>query len=70
MRGRQTLVLFNHGPIRRVASYSAQSKTKEVVMNRWAVPLKMFSFVVVLLMGVAILYAGVISVMYWSGISV
>jgi hypothetical protein len=39
-------------------------------MNRWAAPLKMFSFVVVLLMGVAILYAGVISVMYWSGISV
>lgn len=39
-------------------------------MSKFAGPLKIFGYAVVLLMGLAILYAGYISVKYWSGISV
>lgn len=39
-------------------------------MLKLAGPLKVFGYVVVLLMLLAMLYAGYISVTYWSGISV
>lgn len=39
-------------------------------MQRWVVPLKLFSYGVVLLMAIAMVYAGFISIKYWSGIGV
>ena len=39
-------------------------------MNAWIAPFKMFAYVVVLLMALAIGYAAYISIAYWSGISV
>ncbi len=39
-------------------------------MDKWIAPLKIFSFVVVLLMLLAIVYAAFISIKYWSGINV
>jgi hypothetical protein len=39
-------------------------------MRSWAGPLKLFAYVVVLLMAVAILYAAAITVTHWSGINV
>ena len=39
-------------------------------MHRWIVPVKVFAYVVVLLMAVAILYAAAITLTHWSGISV
>jgi len=39
-------------------------------MQGWALPLKLFAYVVILLMAVAIGYATVISVLYWPAISV
>lgn len=33
-------------------------------------PLKLFSYVVILLMVIALLYSGYISIKYWSGIGV
>ena len=39
-------------------------------MNAWVVPFKIFGYVVVLLMVLAIIYAAYTSVTYWSGISV
>lgn len=39
-------------------------------MHRWIAPMKVFGYVVVLLMGLAILYAAAITVTQWSGISV
>lgn len=39
-------------------------------MHRWIAPVKVFAYVVVLLMVVAILYAAFIAVKYWSGINV
>jgi hypothetical protein len=41
-----------------------------MLMEKWIGPLKIFSHVVVLLMLVAICYAALISIKYWSGISV
>ena len=39
-------------------------------MLKWIGPFRVVSHVVVLLMGLAILYAAYISITYWSGISV
>lgn len=39
-------------------------------MNKWIGPFRVFGYVVVLLMVVAMLYAAYISITYWSGISV
>ena len=39
-------------------------------MQAWVVPLKLFGYVVVALMAVAIAYAVFISITYWSGIGV
>ena len=39
-------------------------------MQKWIGPMKIFGYVVVLLMGIAMLYAAFISIKYWSGISV
>ena len=44
--------------------------TEEKIMDKWIGPLKIFSYVVVFLMLVAMCYAAFISVKYWSGISV
>ena len=41
-----------------------------MLMEKWISPLKIFSYVVVVLMFVAICYAAFISIKYWSGISV
>ena len=46
------------------------SDNKETGMHRWIAPMKVFGYVVVLLMGVAIVYAAVITITHWSGISV
>lgn len=43
---------------------------EETVMQAWVAPLKLFSYVVVALMLVAIVYAAFISIKYWSGIGV
>ncbi|MGQ9425708.1 hypothetical protein ACXYTJ_08575 [Gilvimarinus sp. F26214L] len=37
---------------------------------RYFLPFRVFSFIVLLLMGVAILYAGGISIYHWNGIGV
>lgn len=39
-------------------------------MQRWIGPLKTVSYIIVLLMLVAIFYASVISIKYWPGIGV
>jgi len=39
-------------------------------MHKWIGPFRVFGYVVVVLMGAAMLYATYISVTYWSGISV
>ncbi|SDM22317.1 hypothetical protein SAMN05428957_103260 [Oryzisolibacter propanilivorax] len=39
-------------------------------MQAWYAPLKIFAFVVVLLMAVAMLYAATMAITYWTGISV
>ena len=39
-------------------------------MHAWYLPVKVFALVVVLLMVVAMAYAGTMAVMYWSGIGV
>ena len=39
-------------------------------MQGWITPLKLFSYLVILLMLAAITYAAVISVRYWPAISV
>ena len=39
-------------------------------MQAWVAPLRLFSYVVVALMLVAIAYAVFISIKYWSGIGV
>ena len=39
-------------------------------MHAWYLPVKVFALVVVLLMVVAMFYAGTMAVMYWSGIGV
>lgn len=39
-------------------------------MQGWILPLKLFAYVVILLMAVSIVYATVISVRYWPAISV
>jgi hypothetical protein len=39
-------------------------------MSKWIVPFRIFGYVVVLLMALAMLYAAFISVKYWAGISV
>jgi hypothetical protein len=39
-------------------------------MDKWIAPVKVFGYVVVLLMAVAILYAAAITITHWSGISV
>lgn len=39
-------------------------------MQGWILPLKLFAYVVILLMAVAIVYATVIAVRYWPAISV
>ncbi len=39
-------------------------------MQAWIAPLRLFSYVVVALMLVAIVYAAFISIKYWSGIGV
>ena len=39
-------------------------------MQAWVAPLKLFSYVVVALMLVAVIYATFISIKYWSGIGV
>lgn len=39
-------------------------------MQGWILPLKMFAYVVILLMAVAIAYAAVITARYWPAISV
>ena len=39
-------------------------------MQAWVAPLRLFSYVVVALMLVAIAYASFISIKYWSGIGV
>lgn len=39
-------------------------------MHRWVAPMKVFGYVVVLLMGVAMLYAAFITVTHWSAINV
>jgi len=39
-------------------------------MNAWIAPLRMFGYVVVLLMAGAICYAAYTSIAYWSGIGV
>ena len=43
---------------------------KEIVMQAWVAPLRLFAYVVVALMLAAIVYAGFISIKYWSGIGV
>ena len=39
-------------------------------MRRWVVPMRVFGYAVVVLMGVAMLYAAFITITHWSGISV
>ena len=39
-------------------------------MQAWILPLKLFAYMVILLMAVAIAYAAVITVRYWPAISV
>lgn len=39
-------------------------------MQGWVLPLKLFAYVVILLMGGAIIYAAVLTVRYWPAISV
>ena len=39
-------------------------------MNAWIAPFKIFAYVVVLLMAMAMCYGAYISVAYWSGIGV
>ena len=39
-------------------------------MQKWIVPFRIFGYAVVVLMGLAMLYAAWISVTYWSGIGV
>ena len=39
-------------------------------MHAWYLPVKVFALVVVLLMVVAMVYAGTMAVMYWTGIGV
>jgi hypothetical protein len=39
-------------------------------MQSWSGPLRIFAYIVVLLMAVAILYAAGITVTHWSGINV
>lgn len=39
-------------------------------MHRWIAPIKVFGYVVVLLMAVAIVYAAFITLRYWPDISV
>ena len=39
-------------------------------MQAWVAPLRLFGYVVVALMLVAIVYAAFISIKYWSGIGV
>lgn len=39
-------------------------------MLAWFAPLKIFALVVVLLMVAAMVYAGTMAIVYWSGISV
>ena len=41
-----------------------------LIMNAWVVPFKIFGYVVVLLMALAIIYAAYTSVVYWPSISV
>jgi hypothetical protein len=46
------------------------NEPKEALMQGWLQSLKLFGYVVVLLMVVAGLYAAFISVKYWTGIGV
>ncbi len=39
-------------------------------MQAWYVPLKVFALAIVLLMLVAMVYAGTMAITYWSGIGV
>lgn len=39
-------------------------------MQRWITPVKLFAYLVMLLMLAAIIYAGIISVRYWPAILV
>jgi len=39
-------------------------------MQRWATPIKLFAYLVLLLMGAAIVYAAFTAVKYWPAISV
>lgn len=39
-------------------------------MSKWIVPLRIFGYVVVVLMAVAMAYAGYVALTYWSGIAV
>ena len=39
-------------------------------MHAWVAPLRLFTYVVIALMLVAIVYAAFISIKYWSGIGV
>ena len=39
-------------------------------MQAWVAPLRLFAYVVIALMLVAIVYAAFISIKYWSGIGV
>lgn len=39
-------------------------------MNRWILPMKVFAYAVVLLMGAAMLYAAAITIMHWPAINV
>lgn len=39
-------------------------------MRRWTTPIKLFAYLVLLLMGAAIVYAAFTAVKYWPAISV
>ena len=43
---------------------------KETSMDKWTTPIKVFGYTVVLLVGLAILYAAAITITHWSAISV
>ena len=49
---------------------AAPCQPLELPMLAWFAPLKIFSLIVVLLMVAAMVYAGTMAIVYWSGISV
>lgn len=66
-----TLVKPQQWPAETAVQDGAPSKNnRSPSMHAWYAPLKIFALVIVLLMAVAMVYAGTMAITYWSGIGV